>query len=84
MKIKRDFILREIAGDILPELRMAGEYLVSSRPTAVNLSWAVNRMLRCAEENNGNQQRIVKTMPLDIGEGNGVGSPSENITAQPP
>lgn len=42
-------IARGISGELLPELRRAGEYLISSRPTAVNLSWAVNRMLRCAE-----------------------------------
>lgn len=28
-----------------------GEYLISSRPTAVNLSWAVKRMLRVIDEN---------------------------------
>ena len=30
-------------------LRRLGDYLISSRPTAVNLSWAVKRMLRLAE-----------------------------------
>lgn len=30
-----------------------GEYLISSRPTAVNLSWAVRRMLRVVDENAG-------------------------------
>lgn len=55
-------IAGKIAGDILPELRMAGEYLVSSRPTAVNLSWAVNRMLRCAEENNGSRERMLTAL----------------------
>lgn len=32
------------------DLKKDGEYLNSSRPTAVNLSWAVNRMLKKAEE----------------------------------
>lgn len=34
-----------------PALHKAKEYLNSSRPTAVNLSWALNRMERVAEEN---------------------------------
>jgi len=34
-------------------LEKAGAYLISSRPTAVNLSWAVRRMLRVAAENSG-------------------------------
>ncbi len=38
---------------LLEELKKDGEYLISSRPTAVNLSWAVKRMLRLAEENKG-------------------------------
>ena len=43
-------VAQQLSGDILPELHRAGEYLVSSRPTAVNLSWAVKRMLACAEK----------------------------------
>ncbi len=35
----------------LSALRAAGEYLISSRPTAVNLSWAVRRMLGVVEAN---------------------------------
>ena len=31
--------------DFLAELTAAGQYLVSSRPTAVNLEWAVNRQM---------------------------------------
>ncbi|MFW6062137.1 MAG: S-methyl-5-thioribose-1-phosphate isomerase, partial [Planctomycetota bacterium] len=34
----------------LPALREQGEYLETSRPTAVNLFWAVRRMLRKAED----------------------------------
>ena len=30
-------------------LKSNGEYLISSRPTAVNLSWAVNRIIKKAE-----------------------------------
>lgn len=33
------------------EMKKQGEYLISSRPTAVNLSWAVNRMLNVIEKN---------------------------------
>lgn len=42
-------LAQQITGDFLPEFRRLGEYLVSSRPTAVNLSHAVDRMLSCAE-----------------------------------
>ena len=33
-------------------LHVDGEYLISSRPTAVNLSWAIHRMFRIIDENN--------------------------------
>ena len=36
------------ADDIMGLLRQRGAYLVSARPTAVNLGWAVRRMLDCA------------------------------------
>ena len=32
--------------DLLTQMEADGDYLISSRPTAVNLSWAVKRMLR--------------------------------------
>jgi len=35
----------------LPRLERLGEYLNSSRPTAVNLSWAIGELLACAREN---------------------------------
>lgn len=37
--------------EFLSELRRQAGYLKSSRPTAVNLSWAVKRMIRAAEAN---------------------------------
>lgn len=40
---------RELTGDIPAQLKATGEYLVSSRPTAVNLEWAVRRMLGSIE-----------------------------------
>jgi methylthioribose-1-phosphate isomerase len=39
--------MREHAGD--DQLRQAASTLLSSRPTAVNLRWAVQRMLQCLE-----------------------------------
>lgn len=36
-----------------------GEYLNSSRPTAVNLSWAIRRMLRVTDENAGRPVREI-------------------------
>ena len=48
-------LARKIPGDdadaFLAELNRQKEYLNSSRPTAVNLSWALNRMERMALEN---------------------------------
>lgn len=35
----------------LLELRRLSDYLISSRPTAVNLSWALKRMIKAAETN---------------------------------
>ena len=37
------------AADFLSKLREQAEYLASSRPTAVNLRWALDRMLHTAE-----------------------------------
>ena len=45
-----------------PELRRAGEYLVSSRPTAVNLSWAVKRMLVCAERGYSSRDELLSAL----------------------
>ena len=36
--------------DLLADLQAAGDVLCAARPTAVNLSWAVARLLRCAEQ----------------------------------
>jgi methylthioribose-1-phosphate isomerase len=48
--------LREEAADysaFLAGMERTGDYLISSRPTAVNLSWAVRRMLSVIRENAG-------------------------------
>jgi methylthioribose-1-phosphate isomerase len=39
------------AAVLLAELRRVADYLNTSRPTAVNLSWAVKRMVRVGQEN---------------------------------
>ena len=39
------------AAALIKELRRTADYLASSRPTAVNLSWAVQRMVCVGEEN---------------------------------
>ena len=36
--------------EFFEELSCAGETLLKTRPTAVNLSWAIERMTRCAEQ----------------------------------
>lgn len=40
----------ESAADFLSNLHAQAEYLASSRPTAVNLRWALDRMLQVAEQ----------------------------------
>lgn len=42
-------------GEFLREMHEVGEYLCSSRPTAVNLSWAVNRAVAAARKEAGDQ-----------------------------
>ena len=41
---------RAAEGDYLRAMRAAGEQLIATRPTAVNLAWAVHRCLALAEE----------------------------------
>ena len=55
-------LARKMSDDILPELRRAGEYLVSSRLTAVNLSWAVKRMLACAERGYSSREELLSAL----------------------
>jgi methylthioribose-1-phosphate isomerase len=43
----------ESGRDLLPAVRQAADYLATSRPTAVNLFWALERMKRVADENAG-------------------------------
>lgn len=55
-------LARKMSGDIQAELRKAGEYLISSRPTAVNLSWAVNRMLSCAQRGYSFREELLSAL----------------------
>lgn len=55
-------IARKMSGDILPQLREAGEYLKGSRPTAVNLSWAVDRMIYCAERGYSSREELLAAL----------------------
>jgi methylthioribose-1-phosphate isomerase len=43
---------------LLADLRAAATVLKSARPTAVNLAWAVDRLMRCAESVNGSADEI--------------------------
>jgi methylthioribose-1-phosphate isomerase len=47
------------------ELRRVGDYISSARPTAVNLSWAVERLVRLAEANSDRSVGDLKRLLLD-------------------
>ncbi|MBR1685196.1 MAG: S-methyl-5-thioribose-1-phosphate isomerase [Clostridia bacterium] len=49
----------------LEALERDGEYLISSRPTAVNLAWAVKRMLRVAASTQGTAEDVTKQLYLE-------------------
>ena len=46
-------------------MEQAGNYLISSRPTAVNLSWAVRRMLQVIEGNRGKSIPEIRDLLLE-------------------
>jgi methylthioribose-1-phosphate isomerase len=46
--------------EVLERARLAAEYLATSRPTAVNLFWALDRMKRIAQEYHGKGGRAIK------------------------
>ena len=50
--------LRYPKGEFLRRFREDAEYLNSSRPTAVNLSWALKRMCKRAEESGGDPELL--------------------------
>jgi len=41
-------LAQQVEGEMVPTLELLGEKLAAARPTAVNLRWAVERMLNCA------------------------------------
>ena len=43
-------LAQQVEGELFPQLEQLGEKLAAARPTAVNLRWAVERMLNCARE----------------------------------
>jgi len=51
--------------DFMTGVEAAAEYLESSRPTAVNLSWAVRRVLRRAQETPGDNSNDVRQAMLE-------------------
>jgi len=46
--------------EVLERVRLAAEYLATSRPTAVNLFWALDRMKRIAQEHHSKGGRAIK------------------------
>jgi methylthioribose-1-phosphate isomerase len=44
--------------DLLADLQAAAAVLKSARPTAVNLAWAVDRLMRCAQAVNGSADEV--------------------------
>ena len=48
----------------LQSMEQAGEYLISCRPTAVNLSWAVRRMISVVKNNSGQSISAIKELLL--------------------
>jgi methylthioribose-1-phosphate isomerase len=46
--------------DILQRLDEVVNYLATSRPTAVNLFWAIERMKRCAREGHGAPEKLLQ------------------------
>lgn len=55
----------ENAGEFLAKLAAVREYLASSRPTAVNLFWALERMFRAADARRGDAPAQLKRVLLD-------------------
>lgn len=58
-------LARKFSGDFLPEFHRLGEYLISSRPTAVNLSHAVERMISCACRNYSDHSELLAALKAE-------------------
>ena len=48
--------------DFRQELRRAAARIREARPTAVNLAWGIDRMLRCAESANGSNAELLEKL----------------------
>jgi methylthioribose-1-phosphate isomerase len=48
--------------EFLTKLEKVGDLLRSTRPTAVNLSWAISRMLKTADRTSGSVEQVQKTL----------------------
>jgi methylthioribose-1-phosphate isomerase len=57
----RDITTRDRA-QFLTELEKIGDYLRSTRPTAVNLFWAIDRVLKTAKETNATVEELPKLL----------------------
>ena len=51
--------------EFLAQLKQTGAYLNSSRPTAVNLSFAVNRMLSAAQKCEGGREELLSALKAE-------------------
>jgi methylthioribose-1-phosphate isomerase len=58
-------LVRANSAEVIAELKRVTAYLASARPTAVNLSWALDRMVRVAEENSSLDPAALKQRLLD-------------------
>jgi methylthioribose-1-phosphate isomerase len=59
-------------GEMREQLRRAGEMLRATRPTAVNLSWAIERMLRRADHALGDQVSSAELARLMLAEAQAI------------
>lgn len=62
MYMKAMSVMTEDRDSFLLEMKEAGEYLDSSRPTAVNLSYAINRMINVIQSTNCTVAEIKKKL----------------------
>lgn len=60
-------IRRKKPGQFIKELLRVIDYLSTSRPTAVNLFWGLERMKKVIEENKNNKAEVIKSALLSEG-----------------
>jgi methylthioribose-1-phosphate isomerase len=56
----------ETYDDLLFDLHAAGEMLKAARPTAVNLAWAVDRVLQLVQKSDNKEPVFLQTLVLDL------------------